>query len=56
MNLRRMHGMRGHRRGYWRSGHWIWLDLGWGDSCYANCIAAGFGPSYCSIYAYNFCD
>jgi hypothetical protein len=28
---------------------------GGGGSCYWNCRAAGFGPGYCSVYAYNFC-
>jgi hypothetical protein len=26
-----------------------------GGSCYWNCRSAGYGPSYCSVYAYNFC-
>ena len=26
-----------------------------GGSCYWNCRAQGFGPGYCSAYAYNFC-
>jgi hypothetical protein len=53
-----------------RGGRWIWAPVGlyaswwddgyWGDgydggSCYANCRASGYGPRYCSIYAYNFC-
>jgi hypothetical protein len=53
----------GHR-GFWRHGHffpfvgvglWGW-DYGYGGgSCYWNCRAAGYGPGYCSAYAYNFC-
>jgi hypothetical protein len=48
---------RGGRRGggYWRGGRWY--GLGWygGGSCYGNCLAAGYGPGYCSVYSYNFC-
>jgi hypothetical protein len=53
----------GHR-GFWRHGHFfpfvgvgLWgLDYGYGGgSCYWNCRAAGYGPGYCSAYAYNFC-
>lgn len=28
---------------------------GYGGSCYWNCRTQGFGPGYCSAYAYNFC-
>ena len=43
------------RRGYWRGGRWY--GGGWygGGSCYANCLEAGYGPGYCSVYSYNFC-
>jgi hypothetical protein len=42
------------RGGYWRGGRWYG---GWyaGGSCYANCLALGYGPGYCSVYSYNFC-
>ena len=51
----------GHR-GFFRHGRFfpfygvgLW-DYGYGGgSCYWNCRAAGFGPGYCSVYAYNFC-
>lgn len=45
------------RRGHWRGGRWFWYDAGpyYGDSCYSSCRAAGYGPGYCSVYAYNFC-
>ncbi len=41
--------------GYWRGGRWY--GRGWygGGSCYGNCLAAGYGPGYCSVYSYNFC-
>jgi hypothetical protein len=30
----------------------FWYDNG---SCYWNCLNSGFGPAYCSAFAYNFC-
>jgi hypothetical protein len=58
---------RGHR-GYWRHGRFFPLVgvglLGWdgdygygygGDSCYSNCLAAGYGPRFCSVNSENFC-
>jgi hypothetical protein len=54
------------RRGYWRNGRWFWYGapvIGLGlygaysyDGCYENCLQYGYGPGYCSAYAYNFCD
>jgi hypothetical protein len=45
-----------------RGGRWIWAPAGiyagwygYDGSCYWNCIAAGYGPGYCAVYAYNFC-
>lgn len=50
-----------------RGGRWIWAPVGlyagwwdgygygYGGSCYWNCRAAGYGPGYCSAYAFNFC-
>jgi hypothetical protein len=51
------------RRGYWRNGRWYWYGApfiglglyGYGNSCYWNCINNGYGPAYCSAYAYDFC-
>ena len=49
------------RRGFFRHGHFFPFAVGlygygYGDgSCYWNCRAKGFGPGYCSAYAYNFC-
>lgn len=53
----------GRRGGYWRGGRWIWYGAplvglgvyGYGSSCYNNCLAAGYGPAYCSTYASDFC-
>ncbi len=56
---------RGHR-GFWRHGRFfpffgvgLWdygYDYGYGGgSCYWNCRAAGYGPSFCSVNAYSFC-
>ncbi len=54
---RRAYGaLRGGRRGYWRGGRWYWYGGGYyGGSCYSNCLAAGYGPAYCSTYAYDYC-
>ena len=54
-------GRRFHR--VFRGGRWIWAPIGvgwWGGDyyggvCYWNCRSAGFGPGYCSAYAWNFC-
>jgi hypothetical protein len=51
------------RRGFFRHGHFFPFAVGLygygygngGGSCYWNCRAQGFGPGYCSAYAYNFC-
>ncbi len=51
------------RRGFFRHGRFFPFGVGlygygWGyggGSCYWNCRASGFGPGYCSAYAYNFC-
>jgi hypothetical protein len=51
------------RRGFFRHGRFFPFGVGlygygWGyggGSCYWNCRAQGFGPGYCSAYAYNFC-
>lgn len=43
------------RRGHWRNGHWYGLGVYAGGSCYWNCRAQGYGPGYCSAYAYDFC-
>ncbi len=44
------------RRGYWRGGRFFpFFGIYAGGSCYWNCRAQGFGPGYCSAYAYNFC-
>lgn len=50
-------GFRNGRRGYWRGGRWFWGAplVGYSDSCYWNCINAGYGPAYCQVYSYNFC-
>jgi len=48
----------GHRRGYWRNGHWYAGPIigGWvGGSCYWNCRSEGFGPAYCRAYAWDYC-
>ena len=52
------------RRGFFRHGRffplvgvglWDW-DYGYGGgSCYSNCLAAGYGPGFCSVNAYSFC-
>ena len=52
-------GMHHHhrRRGYWRNGHWYrygYGGIGW-DSCYAECLAEGYSPAYCTANAYAFC-
>jgi hypothetical protein len=45
--------------GFVRNG--VWWDVPYydnnflGGTCFANCIAAGHGPRYCSIYASDFC-
>jgi hypothetical protein len=52
----------GHR-GFFRHGRFFPFGVGlygygWGyggGSCYWNCRTQGFGPGYCSAYAYNFC-
>jgi hypothetical protein len=53
----------GHR-GFWRHGRFfpfvgvgLWdSDYGYGGgSCYSNCLAAGYGPRFCSANAYSFC-
>jgi hypothetical protein len=46
------------RRGYWRHGRWypfFGLGIAAGGNCYWNCRAEGYGPAYCSAYAYDFC-
>jgi hypothetical protein len=53
------------RRGFFRNGRffpfvgvglWDWdYGYGYGGSCYSNCLAAGYGPRFCSVNAYNFC-
>jgi hypothetical protein len=53
----------GRRGGYWRGGRWYWYGAplvglgvyGYGSSCYNNCLAAGYGPAYCSTYSSDFC-
>jgi len=54
------------RRGFFRHGRffplvgvglWDWdYDYGYGGgSCYSNCLAAGYGPGFCSVNAASFC-
>ena len=49
------------RRGYYGYGYGPFVGFGYdypyygGGSCYWNCRNSGFGPSYCSAYAFNFC-
>ena len=52
------------RHGFFRHGRFFPFGVGlygygygdsYGGSCYWNCRTQGFGPGYCSAYAYNFC-
>ena len=47
----------GYGRGYYGWGYgYPYYGYGYGGgSCFDNCIAAGYGPGYCTTYSANFC-
>jgi hypothetical protein len=49
------HGHRFFRHGRFFGAPFYGVGIYGGGGCYWNCRAAGFGPGYCSAYAWNFC-
>ena len=43
-----------HHRGHWRGGWYGW-GYGTDESCFAECLSAGYSPAYCTANAWSFC-